>query len=112
MQPKSWRTTKVFFWVIAFLCLMSPPFASAKGFSTCKAFKLSYTKVVARSQTDKSRFIYEYKDGISEIAVMPKIYATNARLDKDKDGLLCEDDLEMELSFLATMDMFKKYLGG
>ena len=32
---------------------------------------------------------------------------TNARLDKDKDGLLCEDDLEMELSFLATMDMFK-----
>jgi hypothetical protein len=112
MQPKTWGATKVLLWVIAFSCVMSPSFAEAKGFSSCKVLKLSYTKVVARSQSDKGRFIREYKGGISEIAVMPKIYATNAKLDKDRDGLLCEDDLEEELSFLATMEMFENWLGG
>ena len=112
MKRNSWIKIKVFIGVITFLCLMNPPFAAAKGFSNCKALKFSYAKVVARSQSDKSRFVFNYKGGISEIAVMPKIYAANAKLDKDKDGLLCEDDLEEELSFLATMEMFENWLGG
>ena len=99
--------------VFSVLLLVSPQRVSASNFKNCAQFKSSYSKVIARSVADKSRFTS--KDSFAAqagggIAVKPRVYRANSSLDSDRDGLLCEDDLEMAVNFVRVAELFKGML--
>jgi hypothetical protein len=99
--------------VFSVLLFVSPQTVSASNFKNCAQLKTSYSNVIARSVADKSRFTskdsYAAQAG-GGIVVKPKVYRANSVLDFDRDGLLCEDDLEMAVNFVRVAELFKGML--
>lgn len=99
--------------VFLVLLLVEPQKVSASTFKSCAQLKSAYSNVIARSVADKSRFTS--KDSFAAqagggIAVKPRVYRANSSLDSDRDGLLCEDDLEMAVNFVRVAELFKGML--
>ena len=99
--------------VFLVLLLVAPHNVSASTFKSCAQLKSAYSNVIARSAADKSRFTS--KDSFATqagggIAVKPRVYRANSSLDSDRDGLLCEDDLEMAVNFARVAELFKGML--
>lgn len=115
MPRKRQKSVSSIFLAIALLTLISPGAVSAKGFKNCEIFKTKYSNVIARSQADKIK--YTSTDSFtaqiaSSIAVKPAIYRANSNLDFDRDGLLCEEDLEMAVGFARVAEVLDNMLGG
>jgi hypothetical protein len=85
--------------------------ASANSFSSCSELSASYVNVVAKSAAAKQRFLDSYPNlPLDSVAVKPRVYTANSRLDQDRDGLLCEDDLERAARVAAAIDIFRDLL--
>ncbi len=115
MLRKYQKSVRSIWLAIALLSLISPGAVSAKGLKNCAIFKSKYSNVIARSQADKTR--YTSTDSLTaqvagSIAVKPVIYRQNSNLDFDRDGLLCEEDLEMAVGFARAAEVLDGMLGG
>ena len=99
--------------MFSILVVVAPQNVSASSFKNCANFKTAYSNVIARSTADKLRFTskdsYAAQAG-GGIVVKPKVYRANSVLDFDRDGLLCEDDLEMAVNFVRVAELFKGML--
>ncbi len=73
--------------VTLFLSLLSSSVsaASSKPFKDCSELTDKYLWGVALNFTAAA-------DGFNLIAIRPKVYRANSKLDKDKDGVACEDE--------------------
>ena len=97
---------------IALILLGSQTPVNARGFSTCNALMKTYTNFIARSKADKDSFASAHPAYANQIAVKPKIYAQNVKLDVDQDGLLCEEEWEGILNLTKALDLMFNTTGG
>jgi hypothetical protein len=99
--------------MILVLAIVAPQNVSAASLKNCANFKATYPNVIARSTADKLKFTskdsYAAQAG-GGIAVKPKVYRANSSLDFDRDGLLCEDDLEMAVNFVRASELLKEMM--
>jgi len=98
--------------VITLIALASAPSkVEARSFANCASLRSSYKNVIAQSSSAKQKMLDQYPNlPLDSIAVKPRIYATNAALDSDRDGLLCEDALEQAARFAIVGDIFRDML--
>ncbi len=97
--------------IVLFAVAAHPSYAEAQSFANCAAFQSSHKNVVAKSPSAKKKLLDQYPNlPVDSIAVKPRVYAANARLDSDRDGLLCEDALEQAARFAIVGDIFRDML--